>query len=451
MNLKRIKYLVMFVFIATLFVVSYLWVLYQKIGNSSLSNSSETTQINSIDNTQGRLENGVFQYPLGNFQLTIEPGWVLVPTQTVKLPAELTGTRFAFQKQSASSCVVAYVRTHGGDSYRQTSFGTRVLTQDNDQLDGSWYTPEKNLPGDFQFSNYKRQYFNNEVRKVYYPSFYNDPVKDYFNVFILFSPEGKSVPDDCDTDFSKMLTSIKITFNTISLTQESKGVAYIQNALNPPKLLFVPDDTGIANEVMQFGLGSHSIATVWNNKLVTSSGDKIMTTDIFSKTISVLPGILQIPGEIVNTFHIDKNKLWYLYGPNCTGYLEKCDLKLVEYTFDNASSKILARGLASRSIIGYDPVNDTLRLTHAEGDAGCFWESGEEYSFRDNRLRKIGEISECEGDPKPTSSAITQWFQENQTLSTQQKIDTAMRIQGGVISFPNNTYPTPGNRSSIKF
>jgi len=99
----------------------------------------------------------------------------------------------------------------------------------------------------------------------------------------------------------------------------------------------------------------------------------------------------------INHFYVSGDKIFYLAGENCNGYLEGCDLSLNEFDISKEKNQILGEHSTSRRILGYDATEDKLYLAYGDGDGGCSFGSYEEYSFLDKNLSKVGSFSSCEG------------------------------------------------------
>ena len=395
---------------------------------------------------------GAVTYAPANFQFTPEPGWVDLPPEKIFLPDQFNGAKLALTKES-SGCVMAYLHTFGRDNYTQTSFGGLINSQDQNQLASSWYTPKENVPDGFKFANHQRMYFNGEVRYVYYPPYASDRANNRWSMIILYNQSGRSVANDCDEDFSKMLASFKTVFEQITITPISTGYAYIYSAYEfPTTLMFVPNEDFIARKVMELDIDLVRSPVVYKNEIYAISNNQLVAVDPFSKKVSVVPGILNEDGKTINDIFFINEKIFYLYGSSCTGYLEKCALQLVEYDFATKQSSVLTGGVGSRSIVQYDSTAKSLRMMHSEGDAGCFWQSAEEYNFDQHTLKKIGGRSGCEGEPDNTTdpSAAT-WFEKLDEYREQNVQHSVMRVDKGNVSLPVGEVPYFGNAKYITY
>lgn len=341
-----------------------------------------------------------FDFKLANFQIQKLVGWDIVPPESVRLPKGLDGTQFAFRKQG-TSCILAYLfSTKFYPDYKQTLVGDRIFTVDNEQLDFWWYTHKDYLPEGYFIGFKTGEHRPHEVEMQDYPIFTGGWRPDTTELLVLFNEDGKVVDDECSKEAATMFASIHERYDTIPLSNNSQGTLFFGDDVNRKFHLFlVPSGDQITHSVTDFDIDSDPQPSVYRNVVYFTAKGKLKILDPFTQTITNVSNITQAENEVVNEFYVHNDDLYYLLGKSCNEYRFKCDNKLYKYNFLTHANKLLAEHSISRTIIGYDAQRNILSMMYADGDAGCYWASLEEYGFQTNSLVSKGSYSSCDGDP----------------------------------------------------
>lgn len=193
--------------------------------------------------------------------------------------------------------------------------------------------------------------------------------------------------------------------NVYPISDKSNGVLSFQEIYSTTtsrsdiKLFFEDDSSG--EKILASDDFPSDSGLMWNGKPFLSGKDiyypedgKIKSIGIFTGEIKVIP----IPvgeREIVNSFFLRGNKIYYLAGPSCLGYLEECNSSLNSYDLKSGLVESLASGSKSRDIIGFSKDGNILYLEQSAADAMCGRGDYEYFSFSDRFLKKIGSWSHC--------------------------------------------------------
>jgi hypothetical protein len=337
-----------------------------------------------------------------NFGLKILSDWEPIEREKVTLPQDFGKAHFAYAKKN-TSCVFAYAEVASSTAYRQTSFAERVFTSENNQIDGSWYIHNSEVPDGFAFDWNGRQPFRNEIRRnYYYPSdMIYLPVGDSSNAMVLYSSSGDIVDDECDADMSTMLRSIFYDVGETEITESSNGIAYFGQYKNKSSLFFASNDDSISKFVLNGNFSYSPPPLVYMGELYLVVDGQLQILDMISGATTKVLDISHGGASVINDFYITSDKIFYLYGMDCNSYMDKCNLDL--YVFDRTTnqSEKLAKGLIYRNIVGYDENKDEISVKYSTGDAGCFSTRHGIYNLSSGEPIKEDKIGGCVGDTPP--------------------------------------------------
>lgn len=344
-------------------------------------------------------ENERMIYWPDNFGIDIPPDWTKVLVDEIALPKGLRDVQFAYRKND-TSCVFVYLHAAEPESYRHISFAKFVVTRDGDQLSPQWYLDEKDVPRGFEFRWEERQPSRGEVRMSRYRS-----TDTFVTTFALYSADQGIVPDSCESDTSAMLGSIASEFERIGIGSDSDGIAYIDSSWNETThLKFIPKEDPIVRIVMELDVahGGPAPAVHQGTLYAVSHGD-LKTVDIASGRYENAIDKLSGDGQVVNEYFFSGDRIYYLFGSYCGGYMDICDLSLYEYDGATRQSKLLAEHLPYRNILTYDGRKNILFLRYSVGDAGCFSSQTGGYDFASGKIVRLPNVSGCasENDTNP--------------------------------------------------
>ncbi|MDB5254367.1 MAG: hypothetical protein JWL80_433 [Parcubacteria group bacterium] len=346
----------------------------------------------------------IYTYKKGNFQLSIFPGWTATTTLAT---FPYTDSPAIFSLQRDSGCKMVYGNyTEPGQKMIQTSFGDRIFTQDNEQLDPQISAPVLNVPEDFKFDYDHRQSFSGEVivynYRLVYPNYGS-------NAFSIFNPEGGKIGYNCIKEVNNMLSSLKGVYEAITLDATSKGVVFFRE----DTAMFIGDDE-IPKTIMKMPPGY--FPALIGNTLYRISGGRLYTLDIFNKSFSEIPlkGItstssdlatFDIGTNILNSYYFIGDDLYYLVGPNCQVFKAKCDLALRVKNMKTGVDRLLQSHVSDGHFLGYKPEEHTLYLGYQDGDAGYGWGQVDTYNIQTNVFVSLGQYEIQADDPTPNKRA----------------------------------------------
>lgn len=324
---------------------------------------------------------GVFTYAPGNLSLHIPSDWTFIDANDSNPPSDLGEVEFAIQK-NGTTCVLAYMKINKNrHEYRQqSSFADRVFVGQG-QIHSSWYVRNDSLPENFEFQWDGHQSLPGEVRLDLTSNIFESGHKDErMSGFALFARDGGTVPDQCSYETSRILETLKSSYQKTTLSNESEGyfIARIDDSTGDTyagrehKAGFQSDADHILYEVFVGGVADGRHATLYNNFLYYTKDANLYVQDIFSKAESRIVGSFTMNEDVINDFVISQGTIYYLLGPACE-YMN-CDdpKKLYSVPVVGGVSDLLYDSFVGGGILGVDENTRTLYVLSSWGDAGCF-------------------------------------------------------------------------------
>lgn len=356
-----------------------------------------------------------FLYAPANIQFDIAEGWVLA-TNTVALPKNIEGLRFAFVK-SGTPCVFAYVRMTNGarEAYVQTSFAERIFSGPNNanQFDSSWYIRKADTPPGFAFDWNARQPFRNEVR-IMPPGYMGRwEYGDHFRAFLLYDSDGSIVPDACNGDVNAMLATMVEYYPTGNIESTTTGSIYIKGS----KVLLLGDDD-IARLVHQFPGGSSDFS-VAGNRIYYRSGNTLHYYEV-NLQVDAVNNVPPLGIDANRSYAISGTSIYSISDGSCAPDVP-CRQKLYSMDIPSGISSFLG-DVTANSIMGYSTKDQAVYVEWARGDAGCSGSAVSRYSIVRGTVEEVGNFGGCNGDP-----GFEESMAEYRALRT--------RIDGGDASF----------------
>lgn len=420
--------------------------------DSSKKNITQLNQVSTVTKTDSK-----YFFGKGNFELTVPKGWRLSDNEV--LPKGLTGQLFSLEN-SNTGCIFAYIKSNDKvlNEYSQTSFADRVFSSEQ-QFDSSWYVRAEELPPDFEFNfTGGRLYLPREIRIIQYRIIKTEDNDRY--AFVLFMQNGKSVPDSCNQDASNILTSVKSRFDLASLPADFNGELHIFNFFTVDqkasgvKIILSRSAPGdVLKEAERLEMDNYPYASFYDGKLYFTHKGRLKKYDLFSRALSIVPGIDYAGGEIVNEFYFVDGKMFYLFGRDCREYLSKCGSRLMEYDFVSQKSSLLVDKVISRNITGYDHDGHKLYLYYADGDAGCFWAQTEIYDFNTKEITSGEKFSGCaDGDGDTSLGLAHDGFVRYQTAHSSGVVVTdVISFLDGKLRAPTKNYNPNSQWNEIRY
>ena len=364
-----------------------------------------------------------FEYhsDVGNFSLTVPPGWQQV--RNAPKPDGAIDTLFSFTKP-ASNCMITYARmphysNFNDEPYVFVSFfipppsqGNFIHTADGEQLSPQWWLPKRFMPQGFATDTPVEQW---SVRKPYphevleTSQLFGGTAQPGVGQFFLYDSSGGTVGDSCVADYVSFLSSIGIHFQSTTVGPNSTGSLFAsiykgQDSTPDLTFYFVGPD-GIPYQIFQFPftyVGQEPV--LHDGKFFFGVGDSlIQAVDPIAKQKFLFAGTAADYGKVINDFFFYGGRLFYLQGnSDCHEYKSVCKNDLYEYDPAKKYGTVLAKGIASSNILGYNSAANLLYLEHGTGDAGCSSGTLEAYDFNHHLMAKITDYDNCYGDaPSP--------------------------------------------------
>lgn len=355
---------------------------------------------------------GVFTYAPGNFSLHIPSDWTFVDGKDINAPKDLGEIQFALQK-NGSQCVLAYMKLNEnwGDYREQSSFADRVFAGQA-QIDSSWWIRSDSLPDGFEFLWEGHQSLPGEVRLD--PFFYvlqSGRTDARENYFALFAQDGGTVPDQCSYEMSRILETLKGSYQKTTLTNTSTGYLLGQISDSTPETYkakqqragFQSSTDGVLYELFLGGIAEGQNVTLYNNFLYYTKDANLYVQDVFSKAESRIVGSFTMNGDVINDFVISEGTIYYLLGPSCE-YMN-CDdpKKLYSVPVVGGVSDLLYESFVGGGIIGVDENTRTLYVEQGWGDAGCFSSTITAFDLTKKEVSDSISGGECAGDGDNTA------------------------------------------------
>ncbi len=386
-------------------------------------------------------DTGVFVFDKGNFALTMLQGWQQMDIRDAHMPKGIQGAEFALAR-SGTACVLAYVDSPaiGNDSppralYIQTTPGERIFIGKT-QMDAWWWAPRKGVSADFTPLFEGRMPLPGEMRMS--TAVYTVPVSNGFAQFALFTSDGTSVPDICDSESNEMLRSLKDSFVSMSIDAASDGYLRILGSYIKGEsfLSFRPISTGV---YAYLPIDAHmQDSYVYRDMLYSIRDGSIQVVDVFAAKTSVLPGVLTTQDAQVNGMYIKGDRLWYLLGhPGCNEYMARCALSLYEIPAGGGISKLLSTTtLESGSILGFDQEAGKLYVLSSFGDAGAYSYTISSYDYATGMIVKEVSDSGSVDDPPQMHAAAKAKRSAIESAIGTQKMNMLVRVRDEHLSMP---------------
>jgi hypothetical protein len=340
-----------------------------------------------------------FIYREGNFSLTVPMGWHAVDPESLSLPEDFEGLRFAFT-QDSTACVIGYVDMPMAafEKYEQTTPGERVFPDENTQIDSWWWVHPNKVwplpkaqfegrlpyPGEVLVSHYALGPY-----RAYGP---DDPLR----ALVLFRGQGNTVPQSCTTDFVTFLKSLKPHYEKIVLTNASAGDLLLSS--DPYyHVLFKPDTEKVFYEVYEGDIAGYENAPTLHNGLIYYATDAVHRFNIFTTIDDIVPGTRTPQDTLVLDFYLTDDKVFYLAGTErLCGW---CNTKLYVSHLDTGEQELLLDGPEGGAISGFDSETGHIYLSAGYGDAGCFSEAVTTYSTKEKKVVSVRDFGACSDEP----------------------------------------------------
>lgn len=396
------------------------WFLTKEKSPSRLSD--ENSEV--VENVVESIPENYFASDTQNIKFQIPEGWSVANDYNETLPRGINEIHFALVKKDTSCAIVHgeidFGRNvgEGSSTYRQISFGERVFSKAN-QWDSNWYAPVEVVPSSFEFSGDVRQYLPNEIR-----------TSAYFELgrFTLYTTDGIPVPDECDTDLSGLLRSIKRHFQPITLTPSSVGTLSVLNEIvehesSKRKNYLIFTDSGTKENYVVTELPKN---TDWTERFFVVDSSTIYFTgntytpppmstsgqilgqakydafiykaNPFTKEVTILSK-LGFPGEYISSLFVNGSDIYFIKGSEKFGWCligyGDCRGNLYKTTTTGETPTLLAKNVFP-GILSYRANEEMLYLVRGTGDAGCL--SYSFMNFQKGVTTDLGTYGGCLGD-----------------------------------------------------
>lgn len=338
---------------------------------------------------------GVFTYAPGNFSLHIPTNWVFVDPAGVNTSSDFGEIQFALQK-TGTTCVFAYLKVdpQWPEHLVQTSVAERVFAGQA-QFDSWWWVPRDSIPETFEVNFDQHVPLPNEIR-INYLHYVLEQAKadDRNSAFGLFALDGGEVSEDCAYDVSRMLETLRGSYQKTTLTQNSRGYliasawdgTYDAHRPGQNRVAFQSDEDGMLYELFTGGMADGENVTLHGRFIYFSNGNSLYAQDVFSKAQTRLAGTFLPSDEVITDFYIAGDTLYYILGPACT-YLDCEEEKnLYRVPVVGGVNDLIAEGITEGSIEGYSESKRALYLVEGFGDAGCFSTHISEFNVDERRV-----------------------------------------------------------------
>ncbi|MDB5238620.1 MAG: hypothetical protein JWM46_890 [Candidatus Kaiserbacteria bacterium] len=378
-----------------------------------------------------------YLYAPGNVQFDIAPGWVLA-TDTVALPKDISGLRFAFLKQG-TPCVFAYVRMTSAEreAYVQTSFAERIFSGPNDanQFDSSWYIRKTDTPAGFAFDWDARQPFRNEVR-IMPPGYLGRwEYGDHMRAFLLYDEDGTTVPDECNADVNSMLHTLVEYYPTTTLSRDAVGSLYIKYS----KVLLLGDDD-IARLVYELPAGASDFMFA-RNRIYYRAGSSVRFYDLLQMADGVT-GVRPLATDANYSYLVSGASIFSISDGSCAPDVP-CKQKLYDMDIGTGLSSFLG-DVSANSIMGFSTKDQAVYLEWAHGDAGCASSAVTRYSIIRGVMEDVGNFSSCQEDTG-YAAKMAAYKAVRDSLDGGMRSGTHIDVAHGLFTIPSNdTFADPG-------
>ena len=317
-------------------------------------------------------------------------------------------------RRQGASCVLSYgvidektLLSFGVASTTKINFGDRAS---GGVSNGTGLT-KIILPFGRQLTDEERAAGYNDEKLITVPHF---PYLNSSGGFLLTSGEKQPLVKACIDEFDSILNSRAINYPAANLTLQSNGVLSLRDRSSwfesyahiPQKIILLFSNFKTKKEESIVPNAFQDIQRIIDPFLsdgklyfMTSSMNPVIASvDILTGQSKTIP-LAYNENTPVHSFFVKGNNLHYLIGKFCNEYLAKCDdMKLQSYNLTTGTSEILASGIKSRDIDGFDATGNKLILRWSDGDGGCGWGQYQSFTFSSKTIDDLGSYSRCEGD-----------------------------------------------------
>lgn len=381
-----------------------------------------------------------FVFTNGSFSLAIPDGWYVAEPSDTPLPEGFSNPQFTIHEKD-SSCVLtyaigepAYNTVNQPDSlYGETPYGEFMYLGDQ-QVVQWWSVPTKNIPPNHRLKLGGREPFPGEILRSDVRGLIVPPLQPA--TFLLYTEDGGVVTEECESVGNSILASYQPYIVPVAPDELSDGYLKPISFRTTGELYMgyqkTPDSE--IKQVMELPHSySYSSYTVHDNQLysLSPSGGSIVVYDIFKNASWFLPGIATSTGEVVGSFAIRGDRMWYSLGPEIC---DECDYAVYEIPADGGTPMLLIPRIKAR-IMGFDPLKNILYLVGGYGDAGWLYYTIYAYNYADGSLTEIAHYDNASGADTPSNNAATSLRKSIESVLEEPR-HSLVRVQNGMLSTP---------------
>lgn len=122
----------------------------------------------------------------------------------------------------------------------------------------------------------------------------------------------------------------------------------------------------------------------------------VKSVDLFSGKVETVP-LDYDPEKPISSFFIKGRSIYYLSGEYCKDYMMKCrNMSLRSYNLRSGATRLLAEGIESGYINGFDETNDKVVMSQGFSDVGCGTWKYQTLTLSVGKIADIGSYSDCE-------------------------------------------------------
>lgn len=295
-----------------------------------------------------------------------------------------------------------------------------------------------------------------EISKLKFAAFPNFPYKTSTKGIMVYATSENPISDECERDFEQVTREREIDYISSVITIKSTGIIYFLTTDTTHRVIFQDKENGREYTISEnlyskeyeylidalspqqvdyniyYLLGSTTNPTLEKANLATGESTQILLEYDKSKPI--------------HDFFVHNNLIYYLSGEFCNQYIAPCNLDLKVFNQSTSKTEILASGLKSREILGFEKTGKKLLLQYADGDAGCSFVTHEEYNMDTKKVSKIFDLSFCinlDSEPvgnwaTPEDEAAYKQYKEFENSISGVEDVPYLVVTNGVISIPTD-------------
>lgn len=391
------------------------------------------------------------------WKIEYAPNWTLNPKPSFDNSTTPSELDIQFQLNHASGCTLTYgkIKTYTSSDGHGSRF-------DRPGLAFREYVSNIFL-GNKNFQLYSLHDENlrsfDDVMGAYIKNF---PEKNSPYSLVLFNNNSK-LSGSCISDFLSLLkNNIDLKGELYTINPSSNGTVFLQSGEYSLTKVPTPDeninfalifqDQNGDRQVLQYlnlrdKINSQlNLQLVGNDLYFINSTGQLSTINIISKEVHTvdLLGLNQYSASTrLSNFLIYENNIFYLIGQDCRAHPNKCNLSLYKYSLESKENSLLADGVNSLDIMGYDSISNKLYMNSVINES-CSWQEIKEYNFQNKKISgTVSTISypDCgETDSNttmpPEKAKVIEIYKKlgNQTIG-----DRHLKIENGkVVKDPNS-------------